>query len=390
MKFIVNTISTKRGSGGVFQIALNFILATKKYEINDVEWFYFTSTDVDSVIGKDMIAELKNRHYFVFPNQPDFRGTYCKVQRQIYEVEQKIGADIIYSISSPCYLKFHTLEVMRFANAWVTNSNSYARASLRWGEKVKMWSYCIVQRYYLRHAKFFITESKCVEKGLLRLTNLPQSHIRVVSNILPDVYVGTDTTPLPSQDASCDIACVAAPVPHKNLQILPLVLAVLSHLDKEKSYRFHVTIPKGHPMWDKMQRDMRKYGVVGHIINHGYLPQTDLISLYRRCQLCFLPTLLETFSVTSLEAMFFGLCIVATDFSFNRDVIGDAGFYFQPDSAEDAASQIFKIANSSHIQKMLRQKMEKRLMYYNDYQYNFRQTVDFLREVAQKKNNINI
>ena len=52
MKILINTISTKKNAGGAFQIAENFIHAALLSKDSAIEWYYFTSFDVDDVVGK--------------------------------------------------------------------------------------------------------------------------------------------------------------------------------------------------------------------------------------------------------------------------------------------------------------------------------------------------
>ena len=80
MKVIINTISTKKHAGGAFQISQNFML--KSLEHSDVEWFHITSQDVDDAMWKDF-ESLRGSRYFVFPTQPDFRGSYKQVKKQV-------------------------------------------------------------------------------------------------------------------------------------------------------------------------------------------------------------------------------------------------------------------------------------------------------------------
>ena len=53
MRIAVNTISTKKVSGGGFQIAYNFLMETLKHH-DDVEWYYITSSDVDEIVNAKM------------------------------------------------------------------------------------------------------------------------------------------------------------------------------------------------------------------------------------------------------------------------------------------------------------------------------------------------
>lgn len=87
MKILINTISTKKHSGGAFQISQNFML--KSLEHSDVEWYYVASQDLDDAIG-DKFAHLKGERYFIFPTQPDFKGSYNRVKKELAKLEDKI------------------------------------------------------------------------------------------------------------------------------------------------------------------------------------------------------------------------------------------------------------------------------------------------------------
>ncbi len=57
----------------------------------------------------------------------------------------------------------------------------------------------------------------------------------------------------------------------------------------------------------------------------------------------FLPTLLETFSASYLEAMAMDVAVVTADMDFSREICGAAAEYFQPTSAEDVANAILRL-----------------------------------------------
>lgn len=381
MRIVVNTVSVKKRSGGAYQIALNFLRATLR-PVDGVEWVYWTSADVDAAVG-DLFEVVRGKRYFVFPTQPDFLHSYRHVKAAIHALEEQLRPDVVYSISSPCYISFRTPEVMRFANAWVTNPTKNAWAALSLRQKVRMSFYCIAQRRLLGRARYVITQTETVRKGILRVTHLPPSHVGVVANVLPQAFQELDATPATRIQGEYDVACVAAPVPHKNLRIIPRVLRELSGIMPQARFRFHVTIPSEHPLWAMMKKELGTYGLEGSVVNHGYCTQRQLAAIYRACQFCFLPSHLETFSASSLEGMYFGLFIVATDYEFNHDVIGPAGLYFSPTDAADAACRIADIAQSPALQETLSLRMKKQLSCFSDYQKSFESTVAYLKSVGR-------
>lgn len=382
MKIVVNTISTKKGSGGAFQIAYNFILATLKYPIDDIEWIYFASEDVDSTIGNLFVGDS---NYFVFPTQPDLKESYLQVKKRLVDIEDKIKPDLIYTISSPCYFTFKTLEVMRFANAWVTNPNKFAWNSLSFSGKIKMYLYCLNQRLMLRKAKYIITQSETVKQGLLKITKLNDERINVVPNVLPETFLSFPINKEIDSDW-IDIVSVAAPNPHKNIEIIIDVLNVLRDKYNISNVRFHLTLPEDTLIYKKIYNRAQNYNLLGNIVNHGRCTQKELAEIYCKCSICFLPTLLETFSASSLEAMFFNLNIVASDFLFNREIIDDSGLYFEPMNAVDAADKIYSLIDNKDLCSDLKNKMESRLLKYNSYKNHFDLIVGFLKKVEYEKN----
>ena len=98
--------------------------------------------------------------------------------------------------------------------------------------------------------------------------------------------------------------------------------------------------------------------------------------------LCFLPTLLEVFSASTLEAMKFRLPIVATDFDFNREVLDDSCLYYTPKNPKSAAEQIAKYLREDTLQEQMKEKMDKRLELFSSYDRHFNEILSFLKDVA--------
>lgn len=377
MRILVNTISTKKISGGAFQISQNFLL--KSLEHRDIEWYYITSQDLDEVIGLQF-NDIRNIRYFVFPTQPDFKHTYEKVKRQIRQLELQIKPDVVYSVAAPSYFTFEATEVMRFTNPLVTHPNKYSKSTQTWKERIKTWLYCKNQIRLMKKAHFFITQTETTKQGILRITGEHENHVRVVNNVLPAAFKNMDNTPI-VEDDWINIACVGNPVPHKNFDILPDVLNELKRLGI-KNVRFHTTIPLDHPLNNKLEKRLVELGMMENWRNHGRVSQKELGAMYQRCQLCFLPTLLEVFSASTVEAMYFNLPIVATDFPFNTEVLADGCLYYGPKNAKEAAQQFAKLIQDKVLQDKLKAKMAIQLAKYGDYDKHFNAIKAFLSEVA--------
>ena len=380
MRILINTISTKKYAGGAFQISQNFML--RSLEDSDIEWYYITSKDVDDAIG-EKFAHLKGTKYFVFPTQPDFRGSYRRVKKELAELEVKINPDVVYSITAPSYFTFKTKEVMRFTNPWVTHPNKYSWSTYSFNSKIKQWLYCLNQRRLMRAAYAFITQTETTKKGIMRITGKSSEKVCVVSNVLPGVFKSMDNIPI-VEDDYVNIACVGNPVPHKNFDILPDVLIELKNKGIN-NVRFHTTIPFNDPLNRKLEKKIVELGMMNNWKNHGRISQKELGVMYQHCQLCFLPTLLEVFSASTVEAMFFQLPIVATNFPFNTEVLADSCLYYEPKNAKEAAKQIATLISNNELQEKLKEKMQDQLVKYGNYDKHFNAIKEYLVEVANMK-----
>lgn len=381
MKILINVVNA-RNIGGGFQVVFNFILKTQEYTRPDVEWYYAVSERLDGFLNDDFKAKVQEDHYFVFPDQPDFRGTYRRVKHELRELEDRINPDVVFSPLSPGYFFFKHKEVMRFANAWSTNATSYAWKTLPFKPKMRTKIYNIMQRALLKKAKYIITQTETVRGGLLRVTGLPENRVFVVPNVLPAVLQDIDPTPLEADAKWIDVAAVGGQMPHKNLEIIPDVLRVIKEKYQLNNVRFHTTLPADSGVWWRIENGLKEYGLTENVVNHGNMRLVDLAELYRHCRFCFLPTVLETFSASTIEAMYFDLKTVASNLSFNTEVMQDACLYFEPMNAESAAEKLAQVIGDKALQEELSGKMKERLKNFTDFRKYYDNTVDFLVKVG--------
>lgn len=377
MKILINAICAKKNAGGGFQIALNFVKKALTDRTFGVEWFFLVS---------DHLADALNLEYkgpvFILPAQPDFKGSYLIVRKLIRTIENEIRPDVVYSIVAPSYFTFNSREVMRITNPWVVHPNKYARETLDFKGKLRNDLYCAIQKYLIKKCTYFITQADYTAKCIAEIAKVPKENVCVVNNVLPDIYKSLDNSPFPS-DEWINITSVAAPFPHKNLDIIPDVLLALRDYHGIDNVRFHVTMPQDSPVWAIIKTRLEKYNLRDRVINHGRMTQEELSVLYRHAQMMFLPTLLEVFSASIIEAMYFDMKIVASDFPFNSDVIEDAGLLFRPTDATDAAEKIAAIIKNPELQTELSLRMRKKLRLYGDYQAHFDRIKHFLMQVGQ-------
>lgn len=384
MNILIN-VTNARNVGGGLQVAVNFIKKTIVYKRDDVEWFYAVSETMDEVYLKDDFRpQIPSDHYFVYPNQPDFKHSFRSVQKRLYKLEQDKSIDVVFTILGPNYHLFKAKEVVRFVHPWVVTSNKYAWSNIPLKESVRMRMHIALLKYLVKKKGYVITQTNAVRDGLINKLGMKPDCVRMVPNVLPAVFKDLENTHIESGDEWIDVASVGAGY-HKNLNIIPEVIRILEEKYNLKNIRFHVTLPEGALGLDEINARVNQLGIADRFVNHGNLRQQQLSELYRKCEYCFLPSVLEVFSASTLEAMFYSLPTVATDLQFNTEVFKDACLYYEPMNAEEAASKLVEVMNSNEIKETLRKKMTKRLESFSNFEKYFNDTVDYLVEVGSGK-----
>jgi glycosyltransferase involved in cell wall biosynthesis len=141
--------------------------------------------------------------------------------------------------------------------------------------------------------------------------------------------------------------------PHKNLEIL----LNLANLIKQKNKNFQIILTIEETQHRKAKKLIK---LINHrrddtIINIGYVHKKHIRSLYHQVDALLLPTLLESFSTTYADSMYYGLPIFTSDLDFAKEVCGDAGIYFNPFDENDIFEKlVFAFSNDEYLQEKIK------------------------------------
>lgn len=378
MKILINAILAKRICGGSYQITQNYIRHTEQDTGN--EWYY--------VVSKDLFEDMQpffegcGSKVFVFENQPNFKR-YWRTQRALWRIEKEICPDIVYSIVAPSYYRFKSQhEVMRFTHPWITHPNKYLKRILGSFGGLKLFLYNAPRIFFMKKCRYFITQSQTAKQGICRITKTSKENVCVISNTLPAYFLSV--TPKPNKEIQgYHIACVAAPQKGKHLMIIPDFLTELRDRYQVTDATVYVTIPENHPLWMQIQARAEELGVGAQIRNLGYVKQSQLVDLYNRCNFCLFPSIMEVFSATLLEAMYFDLPVIASDLTFNSDVCKDAAVYFEPMNSRAAAQKFMECVNNPEQVAKMQRKGQEYIREYLNYQGHFEQSLQFFKKVIR-------
>jgi len=141
------------------------------------------------------------------------------------------------------------------------------------------------------------------------------------------------------------LLCPSADYPHKNLKIIFGMKDIIEKDDffEGKKIIFKTTLPEESGFEQLANAYDAKEGRVV-LDNLGPFSYSNALSIYRDCNVVFMPSLLETFSTSYLEAMASRKILLCSNREFAKDICGDAAYYFdaaEPYSAVEARKKVF-------------------------------------------------
>ena len=275
----------------------------------------------------------------IFDHRP---SQHQPTRRQLFELEREFRPDGIYTLFGPAYVAFRRPHLMGCADGWTTHATTLAYRTLRFPDEwLRLGLTSMYKRLWFRKADAWVVETEFARRALSRCIGAPLAKIAVVPNTCGAHYRIRETRrDFVHGRRKIRLLCFAAPYPHKRLELIPLVAAELRRRNADLEFEFLLTLPVDCGVWKKIQCLAVTHHVEKQIVNRGPIPIAEGPDLYDSCDICFLPTVLETFSCTYPEAMAMGLPVVTTDLGFARDVCGPAALYFPPNDVVAAAAAI--------------------------------------------------
>lgn len=192
-------------------------------------------------------------------------------------------------------------------------------------------------RSYLRYIDVMIAQGPAIRDRLMSLYRIDR--MPVVPNAVSLDNLSAGESYDFALGGGFKLLCLSHYYSHKNLEIL-IPLAELIR-ERQLDLKIIITIDAGQGQGARELLAMiaeRKLSDI--VVNVGPVPMARVPSLYRQTDALLLPTLLESFSGTYVEAMFHGKPIFTSHYEFALDVCKDAAFYFDPLDVGDILDKI--------------------------------------------------
>ncbi len=193
----------------------------------------------------------------------------------------------------------------------------------------------VLERRALGRLDALAANSDYVREAVARSYRLPAERLRTI-------YYGF-VFPWASPPASdtCrrpEILFVGANLQRKGLPALLRAVAALR--TAVPGLRVHVV--GDHPVRPQMEALARTLGVAGLVTFHGFLPHEALAPLYRTARVLALPSEVEGFGITLLEAMHSGMPVIASAHGGSPELVRDGwnGYLVAPGDVDALATRL--------------------------------------------------
>lgn len=328
-------------AGGGIQVATSFIYDLLYLNV-DHEFVVILSPPSSLQINKE---DFKSNFVFhdipvsIFENKRK-RSSYVK------QMENVIRPDVIFTVFGPSYHKSNFPKVVGFAIPHLIYQDSPFFKTLSFIERIKNKALNFIKKLaFTRNSDALIFES---EEARKRFSKYFSGKSYVVSNTLNEIFRRKEnwkTFNHPEINRNdFNILCLTANYPHKNLRIIPEIVKELVNRGI-KNFKIMVSVNAGELPVDEE--------IGGHILFLGRVDINQLPSLYQHADALLMPSLLEVFSTTYLEAMFMNIPIVASDMPFARDICALGALYASPLDAVEYVDNLLLLQSNMDLKNSL-------------------------------------
>lgn len=369
MRILVNCSNLKIGGG--IQVALSFIYESIKF--NDNEYCIVAHENIYNQIS---ISDFTNNYQFIKCNYKFGR----RVKNFLNNIEKEYMPDIVFSIFGPTYWTPKSPHLMGFARGHVIYSNSLYRKRLRLKNRIFFDIKNKILLYYTKkNSKNFVVETQSAQQILRSLVG-SSSKVYCVSNTYPAVYdtlsKWTNTDLPPKDNNEIRFVYICSNYPHKNIQILPKVISELKELDKTHKYKIILSINENELAISEEQKQ--------HFIFLGKLDVNKCPMIYETADALLMPSLIETFSASYLEAMKMKCPILTSDIDFAHDICKEAAIYFNPLDPYDIAKKIHRFISNNRLRQSLINKGSNQLLKFPSAEKKAQQYFEICKQIVYK------
>lgn len=326
----------------------------------------------------------ENEYYIIIPRGPNKLGVKCPDQGNVRLIEMQVPNIVTRILKEQILLPFilweHRVETLYCpANVapllapcrvvlLIQSINPYMpirRRSLY--QRTRLWILRILSRISAKKARKVLFLSDYSRK-------LVSEKLKIDPTKALTIYLGVDIQQFSDEQS------------HEVREILPFdfdkigrYILAISNIAEHKNYevlinayaKLNVTLFKQYKLiiigktiqsdyYDILLEMVAERGVSERVKFLGEVKHSALPQVYKRSSLFVLPSLVENFSFTLLEAMASGVPVIAADSTAMPEEVGDAGLLFDPNDPDDLCAKMETLLSNPKLrEEFIRKGLER-------------------------------
>jgi glycosyltransferase involved in cell wall biosynthesis len=252
---------------------------------------------------------------------------------------KQVNPDVIFTMGNfPSPVRYKQVVLLHLSHlAYPNDKVLWEKLGLQILLKIKLRTWVFKRR--LRFVDVLLVQTQTMKTRMNQLyAHLPPTRL------FPNAYTLLNSRtpyelPTKRQPDLTYLLCLSRYYLHKNLEILVEVGRLIKA--NRLPYRIFLTIEAGqHPKAERLLRQIFNESLEDVVVPIGNVPTDCIASVYQQVDGLLMPTLLESFSATYVDAMHFGVSIFTSQRDFAEEVCGDSAYYFDPLSAQSIVDTI--------------------------------------------------
>ena len=249
---------------------------------------------------------------------------------------KKHNIDIVFNVSD-VPIPTSKFQVFLFDWPYAAYPDSKAWGLLDFKGRVVRKSKLFLFKKYLPYVNKMIAQNRAIQERLEFWYGI--ENISIVPNAVSTDNLNNDSQFDFDLTEGFKLLCLTCYYPHKNLEVfIPLAKLIR---DNNLDIKIILTISKDQgKKAEHLLNEIKNNSLSDIIINLGPVSMERVPSLYKQIDGLLLPTLLESFSGTYVEAMYHKKPIYTSNLDFATCVCQDSAYYFDPYNPSDILEKI--------------------------------------------------
>lgn len=330
------------------------------------------------------LLESDKSNQYILVLRKDVHFQYTNNALQIIRINKTVGANfILRTLFDIIYLPLLAVKIkaglvislLNFGPVFLTKSHiNFQRnalffcpdyiSKLKGVEKIQSNLRSALLFLTMKYADVIVTPSNSmaaiIKKRFPSLLNKYYITLHHGFEVKEKINIKTEWTEILTNESRIKLLYPTHASSHKGFEILFVAISKL----KQNISNFVLFTTIDESDWPegfiKIKSQIKLLGIEENVIFTGRIPQDHMQVFYKNCDLMVYPSLCESFGFSMIEAMGYGLPIVASDTQVNKEICGVAAIYYSAYDTNDAKEKILFALDHS-VRNKLKEESKKRM-----------------------------